>query len=68
MVLKVKTPTSRMSSGKRDALKDLSQESKKRLNANIPLPLYRQLQIKASSQDVTINTLVTKWIELYLDE
>jgi|TARA_B110000879_G_C10663972_1_gene315363 predicted HicB family RNase H-like nuclease len=68
MVLKVKPSTSRMSSGKSEALKDLCMEPKKRLNANIPSSLYRQLQIKASSEDVTINTLVTKWIEQYLDE
>jgi len=70
MVLKVKPSTSRtrMSSGKSEALKDLCLEPKKRLNANIPSSLYRQLQIKASSEGVTINTLVTKWIEQYLDE
>jgi len=51
---------------KQKALKEIQSEATKRLSANIPESDYRELKIKAASEDTTINDLTLKWVKKYL--
>lgn len=68
-MLKPKTRRDREEShGKSAALDDVRKHPNKRLNANIPAPLYQELQIQAAKDGRKINDLVIEWVNEYLSK
>lgn len=65
-MLKAKTTHTRMSEGKSDAIKEVTREKTKRLNANIPESMYKDLQLKATQEGRKLNDLVIEWVNEYL--
>ena len=57
----------RSQTGKEEAIKSVTCENSKRLNANIPESLYIDLKIKAMKEKRALNELVVQWIKEYLD-
>lgn len=39
----------------------------KRLNVNVPAPLYSRLKTRAESEGRSLTWLITQWIEAYVD-
>lgn len=68
-MLKPKTRRVREESqGKTTAMEDVRRQPTKRLNANVPAPVYQELQIKCAKEGRKINELVNQWISDYLNE
>lgn len=67
MALSVKKER-RMSSGKSEALKEVSKEKNARFNANVPESLYAKVKIKAARENVRLNDLAIKWMTEWVDE
>ena len=68
MALKAKKKATRLTSGKKDALKSVTAEKMKRLNANLPESLYLDLKVKATKEGRAINDLVIEWVNKYLSK
>ena len=67
-MLKPKTKKSQPSEGKTAALKAVTVEKTKRLNANIPENLYIDLKLKATKEGRALNDLVIEWVNEYLSK
>lgn len=67
-MLKAKTTKLRVSEGKSDAIKEVTREKTRRLNANIPESLYRDLQLRATQEGRKLNDLVIEWVNEYLSK
>ncbi len=67
MALSVKKER-RMSSGKSEALKEVSKEKNARFNANVPESLYAKVKIKAARENVRLNDLAIRWMTEWVEE
>jgi predicted HicB family RNase H-like nuclease len=68
MTLKTKKKATRSNKGKEAALKSVTTEKMKRLNANLPESLYLDLKVKATKEGRAINDLVIEWVNKYLSK
>ena len=66
-MLKAKQKT-RERQDKTAALKELSKDSTKRLNADVPIELHRKLKILATKQDKTVTDLLIEIVTEYLSK
>ena len=66
-MLKAKQKT-RERQDKTAALKELSKDSTKRLNADVPITLHRKLKILATKQDKTVTDLLIEIVSEYLSK
>ncbi|WP_119344012.1 plasmid partition protein ParG [Facilibium subflavum] len=69
--LTAKKPTNtsaHISSGKIEAMVELTKENTKKLNVNIPDSLHYAFKKKCIEEKINMSDLVKKWIQSYLSE
>lgn len=49
------------------AIADVTKESIKRLNVNVPSSVYQKFKVKAAVQDTDMSAIVNQWILDYLE-
>ena len=54
-----------MSSGKKEALSEISTEPTKKLNVNIPESLHYSFKKKCLDEKINMSELIKKWIQDY---
>ncbi len=69
MALEIKKKrASEVSSGKSEAIKEVTKEPQKRLNVMVDASKYKALKAKANDDDTNISALVNKWVNEYLSK